>query len=46
MKKPDQKLNSKIEAALNDFQYVVNEKKINLARIKGNILIKNLDQVE
>ncbi|NLC44605.1 MAG: hypothetical protein GX783_10030 [Clostridiales bacterium] len=46
MKKPDQMLNSKIEAALSDFQYVVNEKKINLARIKGNILIKNLDQVE
>ncbi len=46
MKKPDQMLNSKIEAALNDFQYVVNEKKINLARIKGNILVKNLDQVE
>ncbi|MDD4680292.1 MAG: hypothetical protein PHP79_05295 [Clostridia bacterium] len=46
MKKPDQTLNSKIEAALNDFQYVINEKKINLAMIKGNILIKNLDQVE
>lgn len=46
MKKPDQTLNSKIEAALNDFRYVVDEKKINLARIKGNILIKNLDQVE
>ena len=46
MKKPDKMLNSRIDAALSDFQFVIKEKKINLARIKGNILIKNLDQVE
>ncbi len=46
MKKQDKELNSKIEAAMHDFNYVVTEKKINLARIKGNILIKNLEQVE
>lgn len=46
MKKTDKMLNNKIDAALNDFYFVVSEKKINLAKIKGNILIKNLDQVE
>jgi len=46
MKKNDAMLNKKIEAAINDFQLVVSEKKINITRIKGNILIKNLDQVE
>lgn len=46
MKKPDKDLTSKIDAALYDFNYVVTEKKINLAKIKGNILIKNLEQVE
>ena len=46
IKKPDKDLNSKIEAALYDFNYVVSAKKINLAKIKGNILINNLEQVE
>ena len=46
MKKPDDMLNKRIEAAISDFQFVVSEKKINMARIKGNILINNLDQVE
>ncbi|MGI6527396.1 MAG: hypothetical protein ACOX25_08510 [Caldicoprobacterales bacterium] len=46
MKKPDKALNKRIDAALNDFYFVVSEKKINMAKIKGNILIKNLDQVE
>ncbi|HHU48431.1 MAG: hypothetical protein ACOYEH_05405 [Caldicoprobacterales bacterium] len=46
MKKNDKMLNSKIDAALSDFQFVVTEKKINMAKIKGSILIKNLDQVE
>lgn len=46
MKKQDKELNSKIEAAMHDFNYVITEKKINLARIKGKILIKNLEQVE
>lgn len=46
MKKPDDMLNKRIDAALSDFRFVVSEKKINMARIKGNILIKNLDQVE
>lgn len=46
MKKPDNMLNKRIDAALSDFHFVVTEKKINMSRIKGNILIKNLDQVE
>lgn len=46
MKKPDKLLNSQIDAAISDFRFVVSEKKINLADIKGRILIKNLDKVE
>jgi hypothetical protein len=46
MKKPDKDLNNKIDAAIYDFSFVVTEKKINLAKIKGNILIKDLEQVE
>ena len=46
IKKPDKDLNSKIDAALYDFNYVVTAKKINVAKIKGDILINNLEQVE
>ncbi len=44
--KPDSDLNSKIDAALYDFNYVVSKKKINLAKIKGDILIGNLEQIK
>jgi hypothetical protein len=46
MKKPDEMLNKRIESAINDFQLVVAEKKNDIAKIKGNIIIKNLDQIE
>ncbi|NLA84538.1 MAG: hypothetical protein GX854_08495 [Clostridiales bacterium] len=46
MKKPDEMLNKRIESAINDFQLVVAEKKNDIAKIKGNIIIKSLDQLE
>jgi len=46
MKKPDKELNSRIDAAISDFITAVSEKKLELAKIKGEVLIKNLDSVE
>lgn len=46
MDKPDQALNQKIDAALGDFEDVVHQQNLPLSRIKGALLIKNLDEVK
>lgn len=46
MTKSDKNLNKRIDAAIIDFSYVVGEKKKNLAQLKGDILIDNLDQIK
>jgi len=46
MQKKDEALNKKIDAAIQDFAYVVDNEKISLAQLKGQILLKNLDQIK
>ncbi len=46
MNKTDKKLNAKIDLAIEDFIAVAREQKINLVKIKGDLLVKNLDQVK
>ncbi len=46
MDKPDKNLNQRIDAALLDFDFVVRQQKIQLSRLKGNLLIENLDQIK
>lgn len=46
MEKPDQELNAKIDHAIHDFSQVVRQKDIQLVKIKGEILLKNLEGVK
>lgn len=46
MQKKDEALNKKIDAAIQDFAYMIDKEKINLAQLKGQILLKNLEQIK
>lgn len=46
MDKPDQTLNQKIDAALGDFADVVRQQNLPLSRIKGDLLIRNLEEIK
>lgn len=44
--KPDHELNGKIDASIDDFSRAVYKKNLNLARIKGDILVKNIELIK
>ena len=46
MEKPDKNLNEKIDYAIDDFIRVVQQKNLALAKLKADILLKNLEQVK
>ncbi|NLJ40162.1 MAG: hypothetical protein GX352_00905 [Clostridiales bacterium] len=46
MEKPDRELNKKIETAISSFTRSVNQKNKYLIRIKGDILMKNLEEIK
>jgi len=46
MEKPDQELNQKVEAAIEDFSRVAKQQNYLLTKLKGNILLKNLQEIK
>lgn len=46
MSEKNNELIKKIDAIINDFSFLIDAEKINLAQIKGDILLSNLDEVE
>lgn len=46
MEKPDKTLNKMIDFAIEDFIKVTNEKKLELAKLKGQILMDNIDKIK
>lgn len=46
MQKPDQELNARIDHAMQDFSQVVKQKDLQLVKIKGEILLKNVEKVK
>lgn len=46
MEKPDQDINRKIEAAMDSFSRSVQEQNKHLIKMKGNILINNIDKIK
>lgn len=46
MQKPDQELNARIDNAMQDFSQVVRQKDFQLVKIKGEILLKNVEKVK
>lgn len=46
MEKPDKELNQKIDAAIEDFARVTREQNYMLVKLKGNVLLKNLEQIK
>jgi len=46
MEKPDHELNAKIDHAMEDFSEVVQQKDLQLVKIKGEILLKNVEEIK
>jgi hypothetical protein len=46
MQKPDHELNERIDHAMQDFSQVVKQKDLQLVKIKGEILLKNVEKVK
>lgn len=46
MEKPDKELNQKIEAAIEDFSRVTHQQNYILVKLKGDILLKNLQEIK
>ncbi len=46
MQKPDHELNARIDHAMQDFSQAVQQKDFQLAKIKGEILLKNVEKVK
>jgi len=46
MQKTDKKLNERIDYAMQDFSQVVKQKDLELVKLKGEILLKNVEKVK
>ncbi|MBM7581642.1 hypothetical protein JOD02_000465 [Caldicoprobacter guelmensis] len=46
MQKPDKELNERIDYAIQDFSQVVKQKDLQLVKLKGEILLKNMEKVK
>jgi len=46
MEKPNKELNQKVEAAIEDFSRVTREQNYILVKLKGNVLLKNLQEIK
>jgi len=46
MQKPDEKLNERINYAMEDFLQAVKQKDLELVKLKGEILLKNLEKIK
>jgi ElaB/YqjD/DUF883 family membrane-anchored ribosome-binding protein len=46
MEKPDKKLNERIDYAIQDFAHAVKQKELQLTKLKGEILLKNIEKIK
>jgi ElaB/YqjD/DUF883 family membrane-anchored ribosome-binding protein len=46
MEKPDEKLNERIDYAIQDFAHAVKQKELQLTKLKGEILLKNIEKIK